>query len=111
MQFKNEYKKILKDTGIVFAYLIIFGGIIFLQFKNYKKYNTGEEINIRTRPVSIHNKIDTAPIPVDIIQNGKTVHVPVLMYHHIGSVPAGADRLRYDLTVPTEQFEAQVKWF
>lgn len=43
--------------------------------------------------------------------NGATVRLPILMYHHIGHLPEGADELRKDLTVTPEDFEIQVAWF
>lgn len=36
--------------------------------------------------------------------------VPILMYHHVGPLPADADALRRDLTVSAEDFETQVAW-
>ena len=38
------------------------------------------------------------------------VKVPVLMYHHIGEPPPGADRLRRALTVPAQAFEQQMAY-
>ncbi|MCX6714785.1 MAG: polysaccharide deacetylase family protein [Candidatus Uhrbacteria bacterium] len=36
--------------------------------------------------------------------------VPILMYHHIGVNTDVSDKIRDDLTVPPDQFEAQVAW-
>lgn len=38
--------------------------------------------------------------------------IPILMYHHIGTVPADrkTDAVRIDLTVSAENFDAQMKW-
>lgn len=36
--------------------------------------------------------------------------VAILMYHHVGPLPPGADALRRDLTVSTKDFEEQVAW-
>ena len=36
--------------------------------------------------------------------------VPVLMYHHVGEPPPGADAIRGDLTVLPSQFEAQLAY-
>lgn len=41
---------------------------------------------------------------------GRTVDVPILMYHHIGALPSGADDIRKGLTVSAEEFEAQMKY-
>ncbi len=35
-------------------------------------------------------------------------NVPILMYHHIGTAPAGADKIRQNLTVSTETFKRQL---
>lgn len=40
----------------------------------------------------------------------KKVRLPILMYHHVGTAPAGSDQLRQDLTVSPEDFELQVSW-
>ncbi|MGQ9467393.1 MAG: polysaccharide deacetylase family protein, partial [Anaerolineae bacterium] len=36
--------------------------------------------------------------------------VPILMYHHVEDPPPGADRIRRDLTVRPEMFEAQLQY-
>ncbi|MCL5666662.1 MAG: polysaccharide deacetylase family protein [Patescibacteria group bacterium] len=41
---------------------------------------------------------------------GQNYKIPILMYHHIGDVPAHADAIRRDLTVSEETFSEQVKW-
>ncbi len=38
------------------------------------------------------------------------VKVPVLMYHHVGEPPPGADQLRRELTVPAQAFEQQMAY-
>lgn len=55
---------------------------------------------------------DRAPlvIPPDVVQRGRTVRVPILMYHHVGELPPKPNATRKDLTVPTADFEAEVKW-
>lgn len=40
----------------------------------------------------------------------KATGVPILMYHHVGDFPAGADGTRRDLTVSTANFTEQVRW-
>jgi peptidoglycan/xylan/chitin deacetylase (PgdA/CDA1 family) len=40
----------------------------------------------------------------------RTVKVPVLMFHHVGDIPAGADRIRRNLTVSRHSFEAQMSY-
>jgi peptidoglycan/xylan/chitin deacetylase (PgdA/CDA1 family) len=38
------------------------------------------------------------------------VKIPILIYHHIGNLPAEADAVRKDLTVSPENFEIQAAW-
>ena len=40
----------------------------------------------------------------------QTVNVPILMYHHIGPLPSGADDIRKGLTVSAEDFELQMQY-
>jgi peptidoglycan/xylan/chitin deacetylase (PgdA/CDA1 family) len=44
--------------------------------------------------------------------SGKYINLPILMYHHIGDVPAESenDALRLGLTVSLKNFEEQVAW-
>ncbi|MBI4499387.1 MAG: polysaccharide deacetylase family protein [Chloroflexi bacterium] len=45
------------------------------------------------------------PVPVE-----RSLRVPILMYHHVGPLPADADALRRDLTVAPERFAEQVDY-
>jgi peptidoglycan/xylan/chitin deacetylase (PgdA/CDA1 family) len=60
----------------------------------------------------ITNPEDFKPltVPPEAIQKGRALVLPILMYHHVGSLPKGADKIQADLTVPTANFEAQVQW-
>jgi len=53
---------------------------------------------------------DQTPLPPAEIKKGSVLDVPILMYHHIGTPPAGADKIQIGLTVSTDNFEAQAKW-
>lgn len=55
---------------------------------------------------------DRAPLPVSLesVKNGKTVKLPILMYHHVGAPPPNADKVRLGLTVSAQDFSDQVKW-
>lgn len=59
--------------------------------------------------VNTSDKSPVTPTSQDV-QNGKSLHVPVLMYHHIGIAPATADATHKGLTVSPTEFETQVKW-
>ncbi len=60
----------------------------------------------------IVNTSDKSPVTPSTqqTQNGKSLHIPILMYHHIGTAPATADATHRGLTVSPTEFEAQVKW-
>lgn len=40
----------------------------------------------------------------------KGLRVPILMYHHVGSLPDNPDEIRKDLTVSKKDFAEQAKW-
>jgi peptidoglycan/xylan/chitin deacetylase (PgdA/CDA1 family) len=52
----------------------------------------------------------TAPPDSDSVSVKSMGGVPVLMYHYVGDLPANADAVRKDLTVSTQNFNAQVTW-
>ncbi|MDI7276207.1 MAG: polysaccharide deacetylase family protein [Anaerolineae bacterium] len=49
------------------------------------------------------------PLPTPDGQ-ARTARVPILMYHYVGELPADADPVRLDLTVPPDRFEAQLAY-
>lgn len=72
-------------------------------------------IHALAQPVALHRQ--ESGVRGNAEANGKdvataatTVHVPILMYHHVGSLPPEADNVRRDLTVSPEAFEAQLRW-
>lgn len=40
----------------------------------------------------------------------RETRVPILMYHHVGDLPPGADAVRKSLTISQSEFEAQIKY-
>ncbi len=46
----------------------------------------------------------------DVVAKVQELHVPILMYHHVGFLPLDADSLRLDLTVSSPIFEEQLDW-
>lgn len=48
--------------------------------------------------------------PISNFNNAKNIKLPILMYHHVGTAPQGANSTREDMTVSPEDFEAEVKW-
>ena len=53
-------------------------------------------------------KFETLSLPASPPSPARVVKLPILMYHHTGEPPAGADNLRRGLTVSTANFEAQI---
>ncbi len=45
-----------------------------------------------------------------VVDGARTIRVPVLMYHHVESLPPSPDRFRVDLTVRPQDFEEQLRW-
>ncbi len=64
---------------------------------------------VLARPVQV---ITSNQVPVVLAQAdpSDSVHVPVLMYHHVGYL-TGNDALVYDLTVSPNDFESQLNYF
>jgi peptidoglycan/xylan/chitin deacetylase (PgdA/CDA1 family) len=54
---------------------------------------------------------ETAVVPTDTpVPLPDRARVPILMYHYVSDLPAGADRYRRDLTVSPESFRAQLQY-
>lgn len=53
---------------------------------------------------------DQPPLGSPLEAQVRELRVPILMYHHIGDVPEGADAIRRGLTVSTADFAAQMGW-
>ena len=49
----------------------------------------------------------STPTPVTLPERAR---VPILMYHYVSELPPNADRYRRDLTVPPENFQAQLQF-
>jgi len=49
-----------------------------------------------------------SPTPEPTQKPPQSLFIPILMYHHIGELPPGADAVRRDLTVSAASFEAQM---
>lgn len=73
------------------------------QFTNSEKQSAGPS-ELFAEPVF------TRRLPVAKKRNQNAFRVPILMYHHIGFNSDSTDKIRDDLTVPTDQFEKQVAW-
>lgn len=68
------------------------------------------------KPEQISNSIVNKHAPLlssansEAVKNGTALHIPILMYHHIGTAPATADATHRGLTISPAEFETQVKW-
>lgn len=51
---------------------------------------------------------ETLSFPAVMPSPALTIKLPIVMFHHTGEPPAGADELRRNLTVSTADFEAQI---
>lgn len=60
---------------------------------------------VLTPTINLSSALAAARIP------GKSLHIPVLMYHHVGPLPDRPDKLSLDLTVSPDEFRAQVEYF
>ena len=49
-------------------------------------------------------------LPAPTSDPNRVANVPILMYHYVSTPPANADRIRLDLSVTPENFEAQLKY-
>jgi peptidoglycan/xylan/chitin deacetylase (PgdA/CDA1 family) len=63
-----------------------------------------------TAPSAVANTATPGPTPGPGAGNRK-ICVPILTYHHIGLLPAGADRLRKGLTTSPRRFEQHLAYF
>lgn len=102
---KQQTKRIIMSnpvligiTGLILAISVFTIWRIILINENDLKPNSMLLSNQTTQEQALNSKI------------GKFINLPILMYHHIGQLPAQADATRKDLTVSLEDFEMQVAW-
>lgn len=59
-----------------------------------------------------NNKVSFEPLsfPVQTPSPAREVRLPILMFHHVGDPPAGADEIRRGLTVSASDFEAMMSF-
>ncbi len=63
-----------------------------------------------TKPTSSATVTATADLNQLAWPEGATLSAKILMYHHVGPLPDGADDIRKGLTVSTENFARQLKY-
>ncbi|MDR3642891.1 MAG: polysaccharide deacetylase family protein [Candidatus Doudnabacteria bacterium] len=93
--------------AMLLAVASIFGAAYFYYSKKpaAAKANSLDAVNI-----SKSGDFQPLAVPPEAVQKGRAIALPILMYHHVGSLPAGADKIQADLTVRSVSFEAQAKW-
>jgi len=71
--------------------------------------SNGNATTVETSPSKDEpQRLVTLSMPATTPNPARIVKLPVLMFHHTGEPPAGADELRRNLTVSTADLEAQV---
>ncbi len=63
-----------------------------------------------SRPAVVPTLMPTIGAPFTAAAPGQRPYIPILMYHYVRSVDAGADPIGYNLSVTPEQFSAQMDW-
>jgi peptidoglycan/xylan/chitin deacetylase (PgdA/CDA1 family) len=72
------------------------------------------ELSLDTEPDDALASSSVAPEPTalaDGIRPRQAIELPIIMYHHVGHPPPGADSIRRDLTVSPGLFEQQLRYF
>jgi peptidoglycan/xylan/chitin deacetylase (PgdA/CDA1 family) len=101
-----------KKKVLIFAVLIllILGGLCAAYFchRCLNERPDADDLNYK----NTYKPEDFKPLGItpSSVTNGRTLTLPILMYHHVGNLPSGADKVQADLTVPTANFASQVKW-
>ncbi len=99
--------------------IILFLGVLLFLFLSYpqstSQYNRSqfsESENTSAGPSELFAEpAFTSRLPVAKLSvSSHQKVIPILMYHHVGSAPEALDKIRDDLTVPTESFQKQVEW-
>jgi len=55
-------------------------------------------------------KYEPLAYPAVLPNPSQVVKLPIMMFHHIGDPPAGADEIRIGLTLPAAEFDAQMSY-
>lgn len=113
------YRFVRKPENWLFYILAIsmLGGLLYLAFPrvthpyNVREVNNSLVMDVPDLAREYGEKVtpeDSKPLPVDGVAD--SLITPILMYHHVGMLPLGADSIRQDLTVSVSDFETQVSW-
>lgn len=95
-----------KTNFFVILLAIIIGIVVYFVFMSEKAIAPAPETNIATQSVAATK----TTVAVQTIQSQK-IKANVLMFHHIGPLPANADAIRKGLTVSSGEFDKDLKYF
>lgn len=82
--------KLKQQYILIFFFLALTA--FYFGFKNFSQAKNSEITKSKEKPLPTY------------------LEVPILMYHHVGDLPAKPNATRKDLTVPTKDFEQEVAW-
>ncbi len=100
-------KKTFKGNTFVILLVVLAGALVVFFFLPRMAADPNVSVKLRVSPTP-------SPTPTEITQlswpKDRNINPKVLMYHHIGPLPADADDIRKGLTVSVENFESQLKY-
>lgn len=105
----NLNKKRIQLSILTISCILVAWGSFYFVSQKSRAAQAEPEGKTYTHLVTSKDR-EPLPVPQQTVKNGRSLVVPILMYHHVGELPKKADRTRQDLTVPTKDFEAEVKW-
>lgn len=107
-----EPNKILKHfvnnaaIALLCFLLILTAVVLYKNFEEFRNNKIKRQVDL-----SYARKMKEAETKPVTHQIGKSKEgIPILMYHHVGQIPANSDSIRQDLTVNPNIFEQQVSW-
>jgi peptidoglycan/xylan/chitin deacetylase (PgdA/CDA1 family) len=99
-------KKNKKFVSVVVIIVILIAAIsLFFPKKSIAPNGRAKTSGTATATANLSNNLSNLNWP-----KGQTVNAAVLMYHHVGPVPAGADDIRRGLTVSATNFTKQLQY-
>lgn len=99
-------------TALVGGLLILGAGFFLVVQPTYGRWEVPETVPPTDTPQKSTDAtvVPTAtPTPTEVPLPDEA-DVPILMYHYVSRLPAGADQYRRDLTISPEAFEAQLQY-
>ncbi len=103
-----KHRRFFTVAAFAVAAILVSGFIATNIYKQQRLANISKNAGPEHKYDKLVTQADLKPLPMS--SNGKTVKIPILMYHHIGTAPADSNATRKDLTVSVENFEGQAAW-